>query len=495
MVDFAEFCLLENELHLATQLCVKALNSFWVFFFFPSGALIVSADMGKHLCHSGVLVMLMALVQISCSEQLESSQAMTLVKIQKLLNFPVVLRNWNGSTDFCNIEPSSSLTVVCYEGSITQLHIIGDKGARMLPLNFSIVSFVKTLVGLPDLKVLTLASLGLWGRLPGKIMRLSSLETLNMSSNYLYGGIPLELSSFTTLRTLILDENMLSGPLPDWLGSLPGLVVLSLRKNLLNGTLPKSFSNLDNLRRLDLSHNHFYGDVPDLDGLTYLQELHLEDNGLGPKLPKLGNKLVKLVLSNNSFRTAIPAEFSSYYQLQELDLSFNKFVGPFPTSLLSLPSITFLNVADNKLTGMLFDNISCNAGLEFVDFSSNLLNGELPSCLLSGSKDKVVHYAWNCLNVAKEDQHPPSFCQNEALAVGFIPQTKKSKQASRTILAAAVFGGIVGGILLAGLVFLIARKMNANKTIKKPRTRFITESAATGYTSKLLSDASELFST
>ncbi|KAK3198162.1 hypothetical protein Dsin_021577 [Dipteronia sinensis] len=445
--------------------------------------------MAKAISLFALLVLTFMLVQIDYSEQLQSSQAQTLVRIQRLLNYPTVLSSWNSSTDFCNIEPTSFLTVVCYEESITQLHIIGNKRAHMLPLNFSMDSFITTLVSLPDLKVLKLVSLGLWGPLPGKLTRLSSLEIVNMSSNFLYGAIPQELSSLTSLQTLILDENMISGRLPDWLGSLPVLAVLSLRKNLFNGTVPKSFSDLNNLRVLALSHNHFYGEVPDLSGLTYLQELDLEDNALGPQFPKLGNKLVKLVLSKNRFRSGIPDELSSYYQLQRLDLSFNKFVGPFPSSLLTLPSITYLNISENKLTGMLFDNLSCNDGLELVDLSSNLLSGHLPNCLLSGSKNRVVLYSRNCLTTANENQHPSSFCQNEALAVGILPQRKKSKQASRAVLVSAIFGGIVGGILLAGLVFLLARRINAKKTIKKPQTRLIAENASTGYTSKLLSDA------
>ncbi|KAK1582249.1 hypothetical protein Q3G72_013265 [Acer saccharum] len=445
--------------------------------------------MAKAISHFAVLVLTFMLVQIDYSEQLQSSQAQTLVRIQRLLNYPTVLSSWNSSTDFCNTEPTSFLTVVCYEESITQLHIIDNKRAHMLPLNFSMDSFITTIVSLPDLKVLKLVSLGLWGPLPGKLSRLSSLEIVNMSSNFLYGAIPLELSSLTSLQTLIVDENMLSGRLPGWLGSLPVLAVLSLRKNLFNGTVPKSFSDLNSLRVLALSHNHFYGEVPDLSGLTYLQELDLEDNALGPQFPKLGNKLVKLVLSKNRFRSGIPAELSSYYQLQRLDLSFNKFVGPFPPSLLSLPSITYLNISENKLTGMLFDNLSCNDGLEVVDLSSNLLSGHLPNCLLSGPKNRVVLYTRNCLTTANENQHPSSFCQNEALAVGILPQRKKSKQVSKAVLVSAIFGGIVGGILLAGLVFLLARRINARKTIKKPQTRLIAENASTGYTSKLLSDA------
>ncbi|GMI79031.1 hypothetical protein like AT3G03770 [Hibiscus trionum] len=449
--------------------------------------LLYMLTMAKRFSHQLVLVLAIILLLISRSEQLESSQTRTLLRVRSLLNYPDILSSWNSSIDFCNTEPASQVTLVCYEESITQLHIIGSKGTPLLPRNFSMDSFVKALVKLPDLKVLTLVSLGLWGPLPGKISRIASLEILNMSSNSLYGTIPRELSSVTGLQTLILDDNMFSGQLPEWLGSFPILTVLSLRKNLFNGSLPESFTSLENLRALVLSHNHFYAEVPDLSSLTNLQELDLEDNAFGPRFPQLGNKLVRLVLGKNRFRSGIPSDLSSYYQLEWLDLSFNRFVGPFPPSLLSLPSITYLNIADNKLTGMLFENTSCNAELEFVDLSSNLLTGYLPSCL-SDSKDRVSVYARNCLATGKENQHQLSFCHNEALAVGILPDNKKSKT-SKVPLAMALTGGIIGGIVVLGLVFIFVRRSNADKTTKKPTTRLIAEKASTVYTSKLRSDA------
>ncbi|KAF2306889.1 hypothetical protein GH714_022374 [Hevea brasiliensis] len=443
--------------------------------------------MAKTFEHSAILVFIIILLLVEHSEQLQTSQGQTLLRIQRLLNYPYILNGWNSTTDFCNTDPNSSVTVVCYGDSITQLHIIGNKGSSMLPRNFSIDSFVTTLVSLPDLKVLTLASLGLWGPLPGKIARLSSLEILNMSSNFLYDPIPEDLSSLTSLQTLILDDNMFSGELPHWLGSLPLLAVLSLRKNMFNGSLPSSFSDLENLRVLALSHNYFYGEVPDFSSLTNLQVLDLEDNAFGPQFPQLGNKLVTVVLSKNKFRDGLPAEVSSYYQLQRLDLSHNKFVGPFPQYLLSLPSITYLNVADNKFTGVLFENQSCSADLEFVDVSSNLISGHLPECLHSDSKEKIM-YAGNCLATRDQSQHPLSFCRNEALAVGILPQHEKRRRDSK-IIALGAIGGIVGGIALVVLIFLAVKKSNARKTVKRPTTRLISENASTGYPSKLLSDA------
>ncbi|XP_034887110.1 probable inactive leucine-rich repeat receptor-like protein kinase At3g03770 [Populus alba] len=443
--------------------------------------------MAKAFQCSAILLCVVLVLLISGSEQLQSSQGEILLRIQRLLNYPSALSSWNSTTDFCNTEPNASVTVVCYENSITQLHIIGNKGTPLLPRNFSIDSFVTTLVGLPNLKVLTLVSLGLWGPLPGKIARLSSLEILNVSSNFLYDAVPEEISSLAALQSLVLDDNMFADEVPNWIGSLPVLSVLSLKKNMLNGSLPDSLSNLDNLRVLVLSHNYFRGEVPDLSSLTNLQVLDLEDNALGPQFPLLGNKLISLVLSKNKFRDGLPAEVTSYYQLQRLDLSSNKFVGPFPQSLLSLPSVTYLNVADNKFTGMLFENQSCSADLEFVDLSSNLMTGQLPNCLLQDSKRKVL-YAANCLATGDENQHPISLCLNEALAVGILPQRQKRK-ASKETIAFGVIGGIVGGIALVGLIYLAVRKVKSRKTIKRPNTRLIAENSSTGYPSNLLPDA------
>ncbi|KAM6546899.1 hypothetical protein CsatB_027635 [Cannabis sativa] len=448
--------------------------------------------MEKIVRHSVLVTVITIFLLICHSEQLQSSQTHTLLRVKRLLNYPTILSDWNNKTDFCNYEPNPYVTVVCYEGTITQLHMIGEKGAPLLPRNFSIDSFFSTLARLPNLKVVTFVSLGLWGPLSGttSLASLTSLEIVNMSSNFLYGGIPRQVSSLTSLRTLILDNNMLAGKLPDSLTSLPLLTVLSLKNNSFNGSLPSSLAYLENLRILALSHNHFYGEVPDFSRLTNLQVLDLEDNAFGPKFPKLGNKLVTLVLSKNRFRSGLPAEVSSYYQLGRLDLSLNSFVGPFPSALLALPSITYLNVAGNKFTGMLFGNQSCNLDLKFVDLSSNLITGNVPECLNSNSKDKVVRYTKNCLSTSKQNQRPLQSCRTEALAVGILPEKRKQNQTSKTVLAIGIVGGTLVGLAIVCIIFLIYRRVNS-KVLSKSPTRSITENAstATGYTSKLISDA------
>ncbi|KAH0721166.1 hypothetical protein KY290_006083 [Solanum tuberosum] len=445
--------------------------------------------MEKHLGLKNLLVLLVLLLSISISEQLQSSsQANILSRIRNLLNNPNVLSNWNNDTDVCNTEPSSSVTVICYEDNITQLHIIGSKGASQLH-NFSIDSFVTTLVELPSLKVLRLVSLGLYGSLPSKLSRLSSLEILDLSSNFFHSNIPREISSLTSLQSLILDGNKFTGRLPNGLGSLVVLAVLSVKNNSLDGHLPDMLGSLHNLRVLSLSRNNFTGDVPDLSGVENLQVLDLEDNSLGPKFPQVSSKIQSIVLRNNKFTAGIPEKVQSYHQLEHMDISSNRFMGPFPPSLLSLPSITYLNVAGNKLTGMLFDDNQCNAGLDFVDLSTNLLSGRLPSCLLTGPKDRIVRYSNNCLATGGGTQHPFSFCRNEALAVGILPHHHKHIPGSKVVLALIICGSIIGGVVLVCATIIVVRKFLAKIATPRKTTRSIVENAASTYTSKLFTDA------
>lgn len=378
--------------------------------------------------------------------------------------------------------------MACYEDTITQLHIIGNYRVPPMSQNFSTDTFFTALASLSTLKVLSLVSLGIWGPLPRSIGSMSSLEILNVSTNYFNGSIPVQLSSLRNLQTVILDNNQFAGPVPGWLSSLPILAVLSLKNNSLSGFLPNSLTTLQTLRVLALSKNYLSGDVPNLGNLTNLQILDLEDNFFGPHFPTVPPKLVSLVLRNNRFRFGIPPELGSYYQLQKVDISLNGFVGPFSPSLLSLPSITYLDVSENKFTGMLFENMSCNAELILVNLSSNLLTGELPTCLRLDSKSRVVLCAKNCFSNETRQQHPSSFCQNEALAVKIPQEQKHSRPMPKAVLASTA-GGVMGSIAIVGVVFLVIKKVHSKASIKAPLTRSITERVSPVNTAKLLSDA------
>ncbi|CAB4264903.1 unnamed protein product [Prunus armeniaca] len=391
--------------------------------------------MAKLVCHSHLLLLIIVFLSLHPSSQLQqNTQSQTLLKIQQLLNYPSALTSFSHRSnirDFCKIEPTPSLTLSCYEGNVTQLHIIGNNGFPPLPRDFSADYFFATLVGLPSLKVLSLVSLGLWGPMPASIGHLSSLEILNVSTNYLSGTVPLQLSYLRNLQTLILNHNKFTGQVPGWLSSLPVLAVLSLKNNMLNGSLPYSLASLQTLRVLCLSSNFLSGEVPDLRNLTNLQVLDLEENYFGPHFPSMPSKLVTLVLRKNKFRLGIQTALGSCYQLQKLDISLNGFVGPF------------------------------------------LSSWDLPTCLKRDSKSRVVLYSGNCLVNEDQKQHPSYLCHNEALVVRIPPpsEEKHRRTYGKHVVASSAVGGIVGAIAVVGLAFMAAKKFYSEHTTKTPQTR------------------------
>ncbi|XP_016476293.1 putative inactive leucine-rich repeat receptor-like protein kinase At3g03770 [Nicotiana tabacum] len=438
------------------------------------------------------LLVFMVFLQFKYSHQfLESSQYEAIEKIKQLLNFPRDLSSWSDNTDFCNSEPNTALTLVCYDDNITQLHVSGYNWFPNLPRGFSTDTLFSNLALLPNLKVLSLVSLGLRGTLPKNIGLLSSLEIVNISSNFFYGEIPGEILYLKSLQTLILDDNKFTGQVPEWVGSLPSLSVLSFKNNSFYGSLPNSLSNLQTLRILSLSANNFSGQVPNFQNLSNLQVLDLESNYLGPNFPNVPKKLASLVLRKNKFSLGVPKELSSCYQLKKLDISFNELVGPFSPSILSLPLLSYVDISGNKLTGKLLKNMTCSQELSFVNLSSNYLTGELPACLHPSFGSKIALFSGNCLWNREQWQHPYSFCHNEALAVSIEPHKEKVKGGNgKAVLASSMVGGFVGGIAIIGLAFVVVRREYAKKKASKtPQTKLILEKVSPAHTLKLLNDA------
>ncbi|KAJ8445445.1 hypothetical protein Cgig2_031258 [Carnegiea gigantea] len=354
--------------------------------------------------------------------QLSPSESTILLQLQEYLEYPDALKSWNKWTNFCYLPSSSSVTVVCSNGHVTELTVIGNRTSHFsnplasgkfaisqqtLSQKFSIDSVFTALTKLSSLQKLTLVSLGIWGPLTSKITHLQSLELLNISSNFIYGEIPPTFSSLKSLKSFVLADN------------------------LINGT------------------------VPDLSSIKGLQELDLSNNQIGPDFPSLAPGLVSIILRNNSLRSQIPPQIKKFNQLQRFDASSNRLVGTLPPFVLSLPALWYLNLADNGLTGELPKSTTCGLRLWFVDISRNLLVGSLPSCIGSGSnKYRKVLSVWNCLAGSKF-QHPASFCQRQALAV--IPPAKKTEgdQQDSGFTIGLIFGVIGGTVLLVGTVGLL----------------------------------------
>ncbi|KAF1002403.1 putative LRR receptor-like serine/threonine-protein kinase At1g14390 isoform X2 [Apium graveolens] len=352
--------------------------------------------------------------------QITPGEKNILFQVQKLLEYPQVLQGWTNNTSFCYLPPSNSVSIVCSGNHITKLSITGNRTPReTLSKKFSTDSFFTTLTKLSSLKSLSLVSLGLWGPLPHKINRFWSLEVLNISSNQIYGNIPLSIATLKNLKTLVLANNLLNGTIPD-------------------------LKSLQNLENLDLGNNF-----------------------LGPKFPALSEKIVSVILRNNSLRSEIPSVFVKLVRLQTLDVSSNKLVGPIPPFIFSLQSIQYLNLAKNKLNGALSAKVSCNKNLVFVDISNNLLIGQLPSCIRSNTVNRTVISLWNCLsNTSSKYQRPNSFCRKEAIAVKPPAEAKPDEQSTMKLgVVLGIIGGIVVVVGACGVLFLVIfRRAQAKKS-------------------------------
>lgn len=381
--------------------------------------------------HVYSLIFLLLLLLTSLSEsQLTSSESRTLLEIQKHLQYPPVLRSWSNFTNFCYLPSSPSFKILCFNGHVTELTVTGNRTVK-LSKTFSTDSLFTVLTKLSNLKTLSLVSLGISGPLPPKITRFSfSLQSLNLSSNFISGKIPKEISSLKSLRSLVL------------------------------------------------ANNEFNGSVPDLRGLSNLQELNLDGNKLGPDVvTSLASNLITVSLKNNSFGSNLPEQIKKLNKLQSLDLSSNKFVGSIPRFLFSLPSLQNLTLAQNLFSGSLPNSSLCSSKLRLLDVSRNLLTGKLPSCLSSKTyHNQTVVYTFNCLSVngspSAKYQRPVSFCENEAKhAVSAVKSDtkdhQKKEEEDKGIELGLVIGIIIGVVLvsavLAGLVMVRMKKSKSKE--------------------------------
>ncbi|CAH9115220.1 unnamed protein product [Cuscuta europaea] len=353
-------------------------------------------------------------IAFSSAQQLSPPERRILLQVQDLLEYPQVLQEWNKWTNFCSVQQTPSLVITCSGNHITELTIVGNTTSPHPPLSqkFSIDSFFTLLTKLSSLKRLSLINLGLTGTLPAKVSRFVGLEVLNISSNPIHGSIPQSIVKFKKLKSLVLRDNF------------------------------------------------FNGSVPDLKGFSVLEELDLSGNSLGPGFPSLGSNLVKVVLSNNSLRSAVPEEMEKMKSMEILDLYANNLVGSIPSFLFSLPSLKYINLGRNQFSGELHGSVSCSKSLNFVDISNNLLVGKLPVCLQgsSNSGNRTIISLWNCLGNTTSSrfyQHAHSFCAEKAIAVN--PNSRGEEHHESSTIKLGIVLGVIGGIVavFSAIGFLI----------------------------------------
>ncbi|XP_047321346.1 probable inactive receptor kinase At5g58300 [Impatiens glandulifera] len=193
-----------------------------------------------------LLLLILVMQQADSDSDLNSDR-------QALLDFAFAVPhvrqlNWNSSIPIC----SSWVGITCDEN-----------GTRVVSLH--------------------LPGIGLFGPIPdNSIGKLDALRVLSLRSNYLSGRIPSDIASLPLLQALYLEHNNFSGEIPNSFS--PQLIVLDLSSNSFTGTLPPTIDNLKHLTTLNIQFNSFSGAIPDIN-LPRLRQLNFSYNKLSGSLP------------------------------------------------------------------------------------------------------------------------------------------------------------------------------------------------------------------
>lgn len=416
-------------------------------------------------------------------------------------------RDWPRKVDPC----STWHGVICLNGRVIGLNISGFERTRIGRQNPQFA--VNALANLTLLSSFNASNFLLPGSIPDLFgFRMGALQVLDLRSCSVEGAIPSSLGNLTNLTSLYLSHNNLIGQIPVSLDQLLSLSVLDLSRNSLNGSIPLSFTSLGNLSILDMSSNNLSGSIPPGIGtLANLQHLNLSRNSLSSPIPaQLGDlsSLVDLDLSFNTFSGSLLEDlrglrnlqimiigdnllggslpddlFATLTQLQSIVLRHNLFTGNLSSGLWSLPKLRLLDVSGNNFTGML-PNLSSNTDViaavlnisqnkfyggltpllrrfSFMDLSGNYFEGSVPDYVPSNASLES-----NCLQ-NETSQRTLADCSSFYAQMGQNfdnfgrpnstqpPAAGKSGKSNRkTIILAAVLGGI-GFVLLVVLLVLL----------------------------------------
>ncbi|KAL1557116.1 receptor-like protein EIX1 [Salvia divinorum] len=259
-----------------------------------------------------------------------------------------------------------------------------------------------------SLQVLGLSRNKLTGGLPDSLGQLCNLERLHIGGNNLKGDVRESLfANLTHLKILTASQNELSLRLDEhWsppfqlkqlrLGSwsvsegsqIPSWI---LRQKNLSAYLDLSDTGIfsDNvpswfwqIQFLNLSHNHLHGNIPDIRGSTEYQYVYASSNQFEGSLPRVGDRLRELDLSNNSFSGGI-AHFlcdDTYdtYSLEILHLGDNQLNGKLPDCWMKWPSLKYLNIGNNQMFGSIPASIGLLANLLSLNLHNNKFSGRIP---------------------------------------------------------------------------------------------------------------------
>ncbi|KNA13483.1 hypothetical protein SOVF_116320 [Spinacia oleracea] len=215
-------------------------------------------------------------------------------------------------------------------------------------------------------------------------------------------------------RVSILDlhSSKLTGILSPHIGNLSFLTDLHLENNSFGGTIPHEISRLHRLRTLWLFNNSVQGEIlSNISSCYSLIEINLVHNNLlGEIPPSIGSlsQLQLLSLSHNNLTGNIPASLGNLSSLSKFTISSNNFFGMISYSLGKLKRMNYLSLEDNNFYGEVPPSIFNLTLLTTLSLAQNHLEGNLPADL----GNTLPHLQWLALGMNQFTGHIPSSIVN-----------------------------------------------------------------------------------
>jgi len=236
-----------------------------------------------------------------------------------------------------------------------------------------------------NVQQLRVRALGLTGTVTPTLNQLSQLTYLELNFNSFTGAMP-SLKGMSMLQTAFLDDNEFDTIPGDFFDGLTSIQELHVENNpKLNATsggwsLPASLE-LPSLTTLAITNASVTGPLPSFLGtLPALRTLEASYNSLQGGIPEsFASSGIQVLKLNNQQMNGTLAPLGGMGGLVTLWVQVNNFFGPIPTGLTGASGLQSLRINDNRLVGRVPLGLATIPALSEVLMQNNKLTGELPT--------------------------------------------------------------------------------------------------------------------